>query len=315
MKGYQSITVKGHFENQAMTLEDLTGQIKIIQDVMKNIMKEGEHYGAIPGCGPKPALHKPGAEKLCVVFRLAPSYDFKKTELRNAHREYEFVCTLTHIPSGAVVGQGVGSCSTMESKYRYRLIPLKCPKCGNEDTVIKGKEEYGGGWLCFGKKGGCGAKFNDGDPEIENQERGKIEHVDPADYYNTIMKMAKKRSHVDAVLTATAASDIFTGVDDDKPEKDPEKSGKDKKEQLKPANKPGDIEMPTAADYKRLYAVGRAQRNPVSETEIKKIAEWYRKVDKLSKSELNILVKNFNKIFNEYLSSLKPAQDTQKVAR
>jgi hypothetical protein len=33
-----------------------------------------------------------------------------------------------------------------------------CPKCG-KDAIIKGKEEYGGGYLCFKKKGGCGAKF------------------------------------------------------------------------------------------------------------------------------------------------------------
>jgi hypothetical protein len=36
-----------------------------------------------------------------------------------------------------------------------------CPVCG-KDAVIKGKAEYGGGWLCFGKKGGCGAKWPEG---------------------------------------------------------------------------------------------------------------------------------------------------------
>ena len=38
----------------------------------------------------------------------------------------------------------------------------------------------------------------------------KVEHDNPADHYNTVLKMAKKRALVDAVLTATAASDIFT---------------------------------------------------------------------------------------------------------
>lgn len=33
-----------------------------------------------------------------------------------------------------------------------------CPNCG-KDTIIKGREEYGGGWLCYKAKGGCGAKF------------------------------------------------------------------------------------------------------------------------------------------------------------
>jgi len=35
-----------------------------------------------------------------------------------------------------------------------------CPECA-VPAIIKGKEEYGGGWLCYKKKGGCGAKFKD----------------------------------------------------------------------------------------------------------------------------------------------------------
>ncbi len=37
----------------------------------------------------------------------------------------------------------------------------------------------------------------------------RAENPDPADQYNTVLKMAKKRALVDAVLTATAASDCF----------------------------------------------------------------------------------------------------------
>jgi hypothetical protein len=33
-----------------------------------------------------------------------------------------------------------------------------CPVCG-KDAIIQGKPEYGGGWLCYKQKGGCGAKF------------------------------------------------------------------------------------------------------------------------------------------------------------
>jgi len=296
MDDNKAIVVKGYFEEQAMSLERLTDQIRIIKDVMENVMVEGEHYGTIPGCGPKAALYKPGAEKLCVTFRLAPSYDIKKTILRDDHREYEFVCTLTHIPTGAVIGQGVGSCSTLESKYRYRNAPLKCPKCAGEETIIKGKEEYGGGWLCYVKKGGCGAKFSEGDPAIENQARGRTEKPDPADCYNTVMKMAKKRAHIDAALTATAASDIFITGPDDAGVGDPPP---------KPVYPPPPKALPSPADYERLYAAGEMQKNPVSKDEIKKIAEWYRKGSLLTKTELDTLIKNFNRIFDEYLSSLK----------
>ena len=36
-----------------------------------------------------------------------------------------------------------------------------CPSCGKKGAIIKSKEEYGGGYLCYKKKGGCGAKFKD----------------------------------------------------------------------------------------------------------------------------------------------------------
>jgi hypothetical protein len=76
--------------------------------------------------------------------------------------------------------------------------------------VIKGKEEYGGGWLCWKSKGGCGAKWPDGAPEIEGQQVGDVENPDPYDLENTLVKMAKKRAHIDAALTGTASSDLFT---------------------------------------------------------------------------------------------------------
>ena len=41
-----------------------------------------------------------------------------------------------------------------------------CPLCGNAKSVIKSKPEFGGGWLCYGKKGGCGARFTDDDPRL-----------------------------------------------------------------------------------------------------------------------------------------------------
>jgi hypothetical protein len=192
----------------AMSVEGVMAQVRAIQDLMRQAMIKDEHYGIIPGCV-KPSLLKPGAEKLGMMFRLSPSYTITRREHGNNHVEFEVTCRLTHIKTGEIWGEGVGSCSTLETKFRYRKAEQTCPKCG-KPTIIKGKKEYGGGWICFAKKGGCGAKFQDGDGEIENQNMGRIEHSDPADYYNTVLKMAKKRAQVDAILTATAASDIFT---------------------------------------------------------------------------------------------------------
>lgn len=166
-------------------------------------------YGKVPGCGDKPTLLKPGAEKLMMAFKIAA--DAEKVEVENlggGHRDYRVTVSLTG-PGGEILGGGVGSCSTMESKYRYRSASRKCPVCGKE-TIIKGKEQFGGGWLCYQKKGGCGAKWQDGAHEIEQQETGKIENLDPADQWNTCLKMAKKRALIDACLTSLGASTMFT---------------------------------------------------------------------------------------------------------
>lgn len=184
-------------------IDDLLNKVALVQEVMKSVMHDGEHFGKIPGCGDKPALLKAGAEKLGMTFRLRPMFEIAERDLGHSHREYSIKCILS---DGT---QGVGSCSTMESKYRYRQGERKCPECGKA-TIITGKKEYGGGFLCFAKKGGCGAKFGDNDERILNQQVGKVEHDNPADFYNTCLKMGKKRAHVDAIITATACSDIFT---------------------------------------------------------------------------------------------------------
>jgi ribosomal protein L37AE/L43A len=200
----------------ALSVVDVRAQVNLIQHIMKEVMKKDEHYGVIPGTGTKPTLLKSGAEKLCLTFRLDPQYEIEK-QTDGAHLTITSKCTLFHIPSGQRYGSGMGSCSTKESKYAYRQASIKCPECG-KSAVIKGKEEYGGGWICFKKKEGCGAKFKDGDQSIEGQPRGRVPNEDLADQYNTVLKMANKRSLVAAVLNATAASDIFTQDIEDMPQ-------------------------------------------------------------------------------------------------
>ena len=202
-----------------MTPDNVKHQVQIIQQVMHDVMKKDTHYGVVPGCGDKPTLLKPGAEKLGMTFQFHPEFQVERYDLDGGHREYEITCRL-YDRHGMCVGEGLGVCSTMESKYRWRKAEKKCPECGKE-TIIKGKKDYGGGWLCWAKKGGCGAKFKDGDQSIEGQEVGRVENPDPADCYNTCKKISKKRAHVDAILTATAASDIFAQDLEDLPRDNP----------------------------------------------------------------------------------------------
>jgi len=202
-------TAISYLNEPQYSIAQMVAQRESILLLMKKVLKDGEHYGKIPGCGDKKTLLKSGAEKICSYFGLSSKYEIKKNAFPNGHVEYEIICTLTHRGTGQEVGQGVGSCSTLESKWRYRKAGRKCPVCSNEDTIIKGKEEFGGGWLCYKAKGGCNAKFKDNDEAITSQKLGRVDHDNPADYYNTCLKMAKKRAFVDATLIGVAASDLF----------------------------------------------------------------------------------------------------------
>ena len=100
---------------------DVREQVNQIQYLMQAVLKEGEHYGKIPGTGKnaKPTLLQPGAEKIANMFGLVPTYDIRRTDYQGGHREIEVTCTLAN-KDGQPVGTGVGTCSTLESKHRYR---------------------------------------------------------------------------------------------------------------------------------------------------------------------------------------------------
>ena len=276
-----------------MSVEKMKEQVNLIQHVLQKVMIKDVHYGKIPGCGDKPTLLKPGAEKICLTFRLSPSYDIIQVETNTEdHREYRVVCTLTHIPSGQVFGEGVGSCSTMEGKYRFRTATRVCPACGAE-AIIKGKAEYGGGWLCFKKKDGCGEKFDIDDPVIQEQETGKMEHDNPADYYNTVLKMAKKRAQVDATLTATAASDIFTQDIEDMPEVIP--GAKEKPEVEVEDDIPLDHRI-SEKQVKRMFTIAKEQG--WEDTAVKSlVAEYgYESSKDISKEKYKLIIEQLQKV-------------------
>jgi hypothetical protein len=194
-----------------LAIDQLIERAELVKQAMKAAMVQGEHYGVIPGTGSRPTLLKPGAEKLCTLFRCAP--DFTILRSTETAEEITFVirCDLIHSPTGQVVGSGIGSCSSRESKYAWRKSQRKCPACGKA-TIIKGRPEYGGGWVCWSKSkaDACGAKFADVDKAITEQPEGRIPNPDLHDQHNTILKMAQKRALIAASLVAFAASDVFT---------------------------------------------------------------------------------------------------------
>jgi hypothetical protein len=199
-------TVVVRRESGPLSVVQVSAALKLIHDVMRECMEEGKDYGKVPGCGEKPGLFQPGAQKLSMMFQLNPEVkDEVISDYPNFHRGYRLVVRVTNGPKFA---DGVGECSTMESKYRFRNGSLVCPECGKE-SVLKSKNP-GEGWFCWSKKGGCGAKFATDDESISKQNVGKVENENPADHWNTCRKMAFKRAFVHAIINATNTSELWS---------------------------------------------------------------------------------------------------------
>ena len=146
-------TIEGERGFTLPTQLETQGQLAAIEAFQKACqlhMRDGSDYGVIPGTQ-KPTLLKPGAEKIIRLLGLADDYEIEAVkDWDKPFFSFQVTCRLRHLASGQVVATGVGECNSMESRYRWRKAARICPECGQE-AIIKGKREYGGGWLCFAK--------------------------------------------------------------------------------------------------------------------------------------------------------------------
>lgn len=201
-------------EDLGQMVEQTKARVNAVQHIYREIMQEGKEgggdYGIIPGCGKKPSLLKAGAEKLIMAFRLSAKIsDVTEINLPGGHREYR-VLTSLYAPDGSHIADGTGMCSSMESKYRYRggLRESTGQPVPAEYWNLKKAGKIGEALAAIGGEGF--GVMKDGPDWVICKHGEKMENPDPADQFNTILKMAKKRSLIDAVLTGTGASDIFT---------------------------------------------------------------------------------------------------------
>ena len=198
----------------AMSIESAVERYNSVREFVSRVLRPEIDFGVIPGTE-KLTLLKPGAEKLTTFFGLSTRFQLlERIEdwSGDAHSGepffyYLYRCQLHR--DELLVAEADGSCNSRETKYRWREAQRTCPACG-QAAIIRGREEFGGGWLCFRKKGGCGAKYLIGDPQIESQQAGRVPNPDICDQVNTMQKMATKRALVAAVLIAVNASEFFT---------------------------------------------------------------------------------------------------------
>lgn len=175
------LVVKQQQHSKPLTISEVKSQVNLIQQVLAGVMSKDTHYGTIPGTN-KPTLYKAGAEKILTTFRIAirPTVE----DLSNADERRYRVIAEGVLPSGEVIGSGVGECSTDEEKYRWRSAV-----CADEFEATPEDRRR--------------IKYSKSGANI-NQVR-----TNPADLANTVLKMAKKRALIDLCLTCTACSDIF----------------------------------------------------------------------------------------------------------
>ena len=237
LTGMQSVDQLRQKMQQMVVMIDLKKQF------LKEQLKEGidRDYAAVPGCGDKKALLKPGAEKLLDWH----SYyaDFKlvaeKEDWGIGLFAYVYRCEIKQRGTGIVVGTSEGDASTYESKYRFEWKYENQLPAGIDIDTLKKKE--------FSRKDGS------------KSYRYQLQIDNLADKRNTVRKMAQKRALVGATVLATATSDLFTT------DVDPEDGGSEAGEggethgangNGKAAAAPKDYGNPISEKQgKRLYAI------------------------------------------------------------
>ena len=164
------------------TIANTMAKIQQMQNVVQKTLKKGHDFGEVPGTS-KPTLLKPGGEKICMLFGLNPEYEFLQTteDYDKEFFSYNIRCTLFR--NGNPVAQGVGSCNSKEKKYRFINVD-EIPEnyIGQSEQIT---DKYG-------------------------RTRYKINNPDICSLVNTILKMAKKRAFIDAVLQVASLSEVFT---------------------------------------------------------------------------------------------------------
>jgi hypothetical protein len=198
-----------NYGERSLTAADVRAQVNLIQDVMRSVMFDGTHYGKIPGTQ-SVSLYKAGAEKLMATFRLAAR---PEVEDLSADGEVHYRVTVNLLSAGGqFLGAGIGECSSREDKYAWRGM-----LCQEEfDATPENRRRV---------------KFSKYQGRVEQKKQIR---TNPADVANTILKMAKKRAQVDAVITVTAASDIFTQDIEDLPDELREQVADDARSRARP---------------------------------------------------------------------------------
>jgi len=124
--------------------ELIEAQNEVSMLIVKGLTR-GTDYGMVPGTRGKETLFKPGAERIQKAFGCHTEFEIIEKEIDHNHENqwtkygkteysqglYRYVVKASVFsPQGYVVGEGMGSCSSLENKYISRPRDL-------ENTILK----------------------------------------------------------------------------------------------------------------------------------------------------------------------------------
>lgn len=123
------------------------------------------------------------------MFGITSEYEFlnRTEDYEKGFFAYTMKCILTKV--GQKITEGVGQCNTYEGKYHYRWMSEKNLPDGTIKDSLQSRTKQG--------------KYGE-------YTEYKVENDDPYTLANTVLKMAKKRAQIDAVLTVASLSEVFT---------------------------------------------------------------------------------------------------------
>jgi hypothetical protein len=242
------LDMSGDSSEMAMRLANMKSKLSLVKDFFQSIMEKDLDYGTIDGTD-KPTLYKPGAEKLCELYGYAPIVK-TKNETRDTKTGYylaEVTMQIIHRGTGMIIAEGVGEASSFESKYRYRWnYDNELPNGIDKDSLMSK--------TFVSRKNG------------KEYTRYRMENPDMIDQWNTVLKMAKKRALVDATLSATRTSGIFSQSESEMDAWVEGESDLTEKEKFDKRRS-----TPTAADEKSSFIPPANGNNKISQSQYGKI--------------------------------------------
>lgn len=185
-RGLDIITA-GSAQEMAARLTEMKQRLQLVQAFFKEVMVEGQDYGVIPGTD-KPTLLKSGGEKLCEFYGFAIRVVVEREDKDRVTGFYDCAAKVQLLSrrTGELIAEGVGEANTYEARYRYRwLWPNQVPASMDKSVLVTRQTKSG-------------------------DVQYRMENDDLFSLWNTVRKMAKKRAFVDAVMSATRSSGLFT---------------------------------------------------------------------------------------------------------